>query len=92
MLSEICRSIDGGGQEVTVRALIGVSTYPVDGVGSDAILHAADCAMYPAKNAGKTGIPVIASFKMSKPNSLPMSRSGRSGWKYHLIDSRIYSR
>jgi len=53
MLSEICRSIDIGGQEVTVKASIGISTYPLDGDGSDAILHAADCAMYAAKNAGK---------------------------------------
>lgn len=53
LLIEVCQPIDIGGQDVTVRGSIGISTYPVDGEGSDAILRAADCAMYAAKNAGK---------------------------------------
>lgn len=53
LLFEVCRPIDIGGQDVTVRGSIGISTYPIDGEGSDAILRAADCAMYAAKNAGK---------------------------------------
>lgn len=53
LLAEICRPIDIGRQEVSVSASIGISGYPTDGEGSDAILRAADIAMYVAKNAGK---------------------------------------
>lgn len=53
LLSEICRPIDIGRQDVTVSASIGISAYPIDGKDSDAILRAADFAMYAAKNSGK---------------------------------------
>lgn len=53
LLIEICRPVDIGRQEVSVSASIGISTYPSNGAGSDEILHAADCAMYAAKKAGR---------------------------------------
>ena len=53
LLLEICRPIDIGRRDVTVSASIGISAYPTNGKDSDAILRAADFAMYAAKNSGK---------------------------------------
>lgn len=41
------------GREVTVRPSIGISLYPQDGQTPEALLQAADTAMYAAKQAGK---------------------------------------
>jgi diguanylate cyclase (GGDEF)-like protein/PAS domain S-box-containing protein len=42
-----------GDQEVFVRASVGISMYPHDGTGKDALLQNADTAMYCAKAAGR---------------------------------------
>ncbi|MFG6430618.1 putative bifunctional diguanylate cyclase/phosphodiesterase [Roseateles sp. LYH14W] len=41
------------GQEFQVSASIGISLYPGDGQGGDALFHAADAAMYAAKAEGR---------------------------------------
>ena len=46
-------SIHVGGRDVTARPSIGISIYPQDGDTTEALLQAADTAMYAAKNAGK---------------------------------------
>jgi diguanylate cyclase (GGDEF)-like protein/PAS domain S-box-containing protein len=41
------------GQEVVVTASIGISLYPGDGADADALIEAADAAMYVAKESGR---------------------------------------
>ena len=53
------------GEEVRVMASIGLAFYPMDGEDLDQILHAADEAMYSAKQAGK-GTIVLKSDNLNK--------------------------
>lgn len=44
------------GNAIRVGASIGIARFPVDGTVADALLHAADIAMYEAKNRKKGGV------------------------------------
>ncbi len=46
-------SLSVAGREVTACPSMGIALYPEDGVTSEALLQAADTAMYAAKNGGK---------------------------------------
>ena len=59
ILAELRSPIDVQGEQVVLSASIGVCVAPVEGATRDALLHAADTAMYQAKLAG-TGRYVIA--------------------------------
>jgi diguanylate cyclase (GGDEF)-like protein len=49
-----------GGREVSVTASIGISCFPGDGAGPEALVEAADLAMYQAKRQGRNGFQVYA--------------------------------
>ncbi len=54
LLAAIAEPYDvGGGREVRVSASIGISLFPDDAAGADALMKHADTAMYAAKEAGK---------------------------------------
>ena len=53
ILEAFAQSLHLGGQEFTLTASIGIGTYPDDGRDVQALLKAADIAMYRAKEAGK---------------------------------------
>ncbi|MDX1609187.1 MAG: PAS domain S-box protein [Halofilum sp. (in: g-proteobacteria)] len=53
VLSALQRTFRVAEREVTARPSIGISTFPQDGRTPEALLQAADTAMYAAKNAGK---------------------------------------
>jgi diguanylate cyclase (GGDEF)-like protein len=53
IITSIGRPISIGDQTVEVGASIGISTYPKDGNDSEALLRAADMAMYRAKKEGQ---------------------------------------
>ena len=53
LIGELCEPYSIAGQEVTVTASIGVSTYPEDGVDAATLLRHADAAMYRAKAKGR---------------------------------------
>lgn len=56
-LLEVIRSpMEVGGSTVQVSASIGIARFPDDGDTPDALLRAADVAMYAAKAAGRNGI------------------------------------
>jgi diguanylate cyclase (GGDEF)-like protein/PAS domain S-box-containing protein len=56
LLLEICRPIQTAAQEITISCSIGYCRYPADGLTSDALLNAADTAMYRAKDLGRATI------------------------------------
>ena len=49
------------GQEVVITASIGIATYPADGPDADALLAAADAAMYRAKQSGRNAYQFFTS-------------------------------
>jgi diguanylate cyclase (GGDEF)-like protein len=49
------------GQEVLITASIGIATYPADGQDADALLAAADAAMYRAKQSGRNAYQFFTS-------------------------------
>jgi len=53
ILGQLQTSLYVAGREVTARPSIGIALYPDDGATPEALLQAADTAMYAAKNAGK---------------------------------------
>ena len=53
LIGELCEPYPISGQEVTVTASIGVSTYPEDGADAATLLRHADAAMYRAKAKGR---------------------------------------
>ncbi|MGE5638780.1 MAG: EAL domain-containing protein [Clostridia bacterium] len=50
-----------GGQEVFVSASIGIAVFPADGGDADALIGAADAAMYRAKQSGRNGFQFFTS-------------------------------
>ena len=48
------------GKEIAVRASIGISSCPQDGTSANAIVSAADKALYRAKSSGRDRIEVFA--------------------------------
>lgn len=60
ILADLSRPFMLGGQEVFITASIGISLYPSDGTDADALLKAADIAMYHAKNQGKNNYQYYA--------------------------------
>jgi diguanylate cyclase (GGDEF)-like protein/PAS domain S-box-containing protein len=60
ILSDLSQPFMLGGQEVFITASIGISLYPTDGADVDALLKAADIAMYHAKNQGKNNFQFYA--------------------------------
>ena len=52
ILEQLRSPIEVHGEEVLLSASIGVCVAPVEGATRDALLHAADAAMYQAKAAG----------------------------------------
>jgi diguanylate cyclase (GGDEF)-like protein len=53
LIAELGRPALIGGDEVTVTASIGVSTYPADAVDAATLMRHADAAMYHAKEKGR---------------------------------------
>jgi diguanylate cyclase (GGDEF)-like protein len=56
LLGQLGGPIDVQGRSVHVGASIGVARYPVDGTDPDALLRAADTAMYRAKDLGRARV------------------------------------
>jgi diguanylate cyclase (GGDEF)-like protein len=54
LIDALCQPVLLAGQEFQISASIGISLYPVDGQGGDALFHAADAAMYAAKAEGRS--------------------------------------
>jgi diguanylate cyclase (GGDEF)-like protein len=55
LLQALSRPIRFGEHEVTISASIGIAVFPDDGADADALLKAADMAMYFAKREGRNG-------------------------------------
>ena len=55
MLDRLGVAFDIQGQEAIVTASVGIATFPADGDNAEALLGAADAAMYRAKQAGRNG-------------------------------------
>ena len=55
IINALGRPIALGGQEVFASASIGISVFPADGDDAEALLGAADAAMYRAKQSGRNG-------------------------------------
>jgi diguanylate cyclase (GGDEF)-like protein/PAS domain S-box-containing protein len=53
LIASISRPIELAGEHVSVTASLGISIYPGDGADRQALLHAADAAMYSAKAEGR---------------------------------------
>jgi diguanylate cyclase (GGDEF)-like protein len=53
LISQLGRPASIGGDEVTVTASIGVSTYPADALDAATLIRHADAAMYQAKEQGR---------------------------------------
>jgi len=53
VIDQLGRAVDLGGHEVFVTASVGIAVYPGDGDGAEALIGAADAAMYRAKQAGR---------------------------------------
>jgi len=53
LIPELGRPYPVSGQEVTVTASGGVSTYPADGLDANTLVRHADAAMYAAKAKGR---------------------------------------
>jgi len=53
VIDQLARAVDLGGHEVFVTASVGIAVYPGDGEAAEALLGAADAAMYRAKQAGR---------------------------------------
>jgi len=53
LLASLQEKVRVAGREVTARPSIGISLFPQDGGTTEALLQAADTAMYAAKHAGK---------------------------------------
>ncbi len=60
ILADLSQPFMLGGQEVFITASIGISLFPTDGADADALLKAADIAMYHAKNQGKNNFQFYA--------------------------------
>ena len=77
LLATLADPMEIAGQEVIVRASVGISMYPHDGETMEALLQSADIAMYRAKAAGRNGyrffeaeMSVEARNRMTIENSL----------------------
>lgn len=71
-----------GSRELFITASIGISCYPADGVDYDALLRAADAAVYQAKQSGRNMVALYsrvedaaASERFTLQNSLPLALS-----------------
>ncbi len=53
VLASLQASVQVAGRDVTARPSIGISVFPQDGESTEALMQAADTAMYAAKHAGK---------------------------------------
>ncbi|MFW5969237.1 MAG: PAS domain S-box protein, partial [Halofilum sp. (in: g-proteobacteria)] len=53
VLASLQPSVQVAGRDVTARPSIGISVFPQDGQSTEALIQAADTAMYAAKHAGK---------------------------------------
>lgn len=60
ILAECSRPISVQHNEISLSASIGIALYPHDGVTGDALLRAADLAMYHAKQEGKNAFKFFA--------------------------------
>jgi diguanylate cyclase (GGDEF)-like protein len=58
LLSELRRPIEVAGTRIQPRASIGAALFPDSGRDSDALLSAADAAMYAVKESGRDGVQV----------------------------------
>ncbi|PID43182.1 MAG: hypothetical protein CSA52_04280 [Gammaproteobacteria bacterium] len=53
IIKQVCKPVTIDGNEVTVGASIGISTYPEHGEQEDVLIKCADTAMYHAKESGR---------------------------------------
>jgi diguanylate cyclase (GGDEF)-like protein/PAS domain S-box-containing protein len=61
VIERLGRPLEVAGQEVFVSASIGIAAFPADGRDAEALLAAADAAMYRAKQAGSNGYQFFTS-------------------------------
>ena len=64
----------GGKVQVTLSASIGIAMYPWEGNTSDALLKAADRAMYRVKQQGKSGFGFHNGIQQQEPKANPTPR------------------
>ena len=60
------------GRSISVGASIGIGIYPSDGEDQDALIQAADTAMYAAKNAGRNGFAFYSAQMTEQVRSIMM--------------------
>jgi diguanylate cyclase (GGDEF)-like protein/PAS domain S-box-containing protein len=58
VLDALSRPIDVDGHELVISASVGISYFPEHGMDVDGLIHAADLAMYQAKQGGRAGYHV----------------------------------
>jgi len=61
IIDQLSLAVDVHGQEVFVTASVGIAVFPDDGDNVEALLGAADAAMYRAKQAGRNGYQFFTS-------------------------------
>ncbi len=59
MSAALAAPVSLAGHEVSVTCSVGVSIWPQDGEGADALLRSADTAMYRAKQSGRDDLPSV---------------------------------
>jgi two-component system CheB/CheR fusion protein len=74
-MRELLRPIPGAGVELSVGASVGLALHPRDATGLEELLHAADTAMYGAKEGGGNG------FRYFQPEMNLAAEQRRSLWQ-----------
>lgn len=59
LLARVCRPVQCGAHSLSINASIGISIYPEHGAVPEALLKAADTAMYHIKGSGRSGYHIF---------------------------------
>ena len=87
VLEELAQPFVADGQQVDVSCSIGVALFPEDGTDAEALMRAADLALYRAKGAGRNRF-VIHHRDMDR--ALLRNRSLQSGLNQALAQGRLH--